>query len=59
MLEAHVRWEERTPFTWIESNASEEQLNALRLRTDVFEESRWEASPKRKELVERRRHAEG
>ncbi len=59
MLEAHVRWEERTLFTWIESNATEEQLNSLRLSTDVVEESRWEASPKRKELVERRRHAEG
>ena len=59
MLEAHVRWEERELFPYIESHASQEQLGGLRLATDVVEESRWNASPKRKELVERRRRAEG
>lgn len=59
MLDAHVRWEERELFPWIETHTSQDQLEALRLATDVVEERRWVASPKRKELVERRRSAEG
>lgn len=59
LLKAHVRWEERELFPWIEAHSSQEQLEALRLATDAVEESRWDASPKRKELVERRRRAEG
>ena len=54
MLKAHVRWEERELFPWIETHASQEQLDALRLATNLVEESRWQTSPKRKELVERR-----
>lgn len=58
-LEAHVRWEERTLFPWIESHASEEQMEALRLAADIMEERRWKGSPRRKELVEMRRRAKG
>lgn len=54
-LTAHIRWEERELFPWIEATATPEQLERLASATDLVEEKRWEHSSQRKRLVQRRR----
>lgn len=54
-LTAHIRWEERLLFPWIEGTASTEQLECLASATNLMEEARWEHCSQRKKLVQRRR----
>lgn len=54
-LEAHIRWEERVLFPDIEATASEEDFKRLDSESQALEERRWPNSPRRAELVQRRR----
>ena len=55
LLDAHIRWEERELFPWIEATATTDQLAALNSATDVMEECRWTDNELRRQLVLRRR----